>query len=79
MKEGHGLLSVFEAAADSVVAALVDYCYVCPPAVVTANTLSAVLGGVVVFHGSIMIHIHPMVDPCFDMFSLSLHIVCLLR
>lgn len=76
MQESHGFFTGFEAAADTVVASLVDDGYICSPAVVTTNTLAAILGGVAGFHGCVVIDMHAMVPASVYVFSLCEHCFC---
>ena len=79
MNERHGFFLCFEAAADTVISALVDDGYVGSPAVVYTNTLAAVFGGVSGFHGSVMIDMYSVVFAGVYVFSLSEHCFCSFR
>ena len=79
MKESHGFFFGFEAAADTVVAALVDGGYVGSPAVMPYDTLATVFCGVSGFHGGVVIDMHTVVFAGVYVFSLSEHCFCSFR
>ena len=78
-KESHGFFTGFEAASDTVVAALVDGGNVGTPAVMSYDTFATVFCGVPGFHGSVMIDMYSVVFAGVYVFSLSEHCFCSFR